>query len=334
MVPAPVFASFLLPLLCFIALSTKPIYYQSTPSSEVAINPRVKRGPAADAAGKSAARLRMDVPLVLVPAHVSTLLGTSVANLDKENFRLFEDNIEQTITHFSKEDAPLSVGLVFDASGSMRNKMGRSAQAVNEFLRTINPEDEFFLIEFNEKPRLSLAFTQNSAEVQKRIVHAKPLGRTALFDAIHLALTQMKNARNLRKAIVILSDGGDNHSRHKETETKRAIWEADVQVFTMGILDKNDSPKRPSEEQNGPHLLDELAQECGGRYFPVGDIDELPAVCRRIGTELRTQYLLGYSPANAASDGKYHRIKVALAVPQAMPTLKVHHRMGYYARSE
>jgi Ca-activated chloride channel family protein len=212
--------------------------------------------------------------------------------------------------------------------------MQKSSEAAGQFLRTSNPEDEFFLIEFSERPRLSLGFTQDSAGIQKRILHAKPLGRTSLLDAVHLALSQMKKARNSRKALVILSDGGDNHSRYSEGEIKEAVRESDVQVYAMGILDPNDSPKRAPEERNGPRLLDELARESGGRFFPVESLDDLPDVCARIGTELRTQYVLGYAPTNAARDGKYRRVKVTLAVPEMAPPLRVRHRPGYYAPAQ
>jgi Ca-activated chloride channel family protein len=160
------------------------------------------------------------------------------------------------------------------------------------------------------------------------------MGRTSLLDALHMAMAQMKNARNLRKAIVLLSDGGDNHSRHTETEIKRAIHEADVQIYAMGIFDRNDSPKRPLEERNGPRLLTDLADETGGRQFPVEELGDLPSICVRISNELRDQYLLGYSPTNATLDGKYRRVKVVLAAPGGTPPLRVRHRVGYYAPLE
>src|SRR5712692_1436540 len=180
--------------------------------------------------------LRVDVPLVLIPAQVTTSLGASVTSLNQENFRLFEDGAEQKITHFASEDAPLSVGLLFDASGSMRDKMRKSFEAAAEFFKTANSEDEFFLIEFNERPKLTVPFTRKS-------------------DAIHLALLQMKDAPNPRKAIVILSDGGDNHSRYTENEIKGALQEADVQVYAMGIFQSEELGKRPREERGGPRLL-------------------------------------------------------------------------------
>src|SRR6266446_4363382 len=275
--------------------------------------------------------LQVDVPLVLIPAHVSTPLGAPVTNLARENFRLFEDGVEQTITHFASEDAPVSVGLLFDASGSMRDKMRKSFEAAAELFKSANVEDEFFLVEFNERPRLIVPFTRRSVEIYQRLLRAKPVGRTSLLDAIQLALLQMKDAPNPRKAIVILSDGGDNHSRYTESEIKGALQEGDVQVYAMGIFPSEGLAKRPREERGGPRLLEELTEETGGLHFPVENLNDLPAVCARIGAALRNQYLLGYSPANPARDGKYRRVKVVVEVPQNAPRLTIYHRQGYYA---
>jgi Ca-activated chloride channel family protein len=295
------------------------------------ITPRINARVAREA--MPAADLRVDVPLVLIPVHVTTPLGVSVTDLSKENFRVFEDGAEQQITHFASEDAPLSIGVLFDASGSMKNKIAKSAEAVAAFFRTSNTEDEFFLIEFNDRPKLAVPFTQDSEQIYKHIVHTRALGRTSLLDAIHLALGQMKNARNLRKAIVIVSDGGDNRSRYTESEVKAAMREADVQVYALGIFDPDDQPKRTREEKDGPRLLGELAYETGGRHYPVETLDELPGLCARIGSELRNQYLIGYAPTNGADDGRYRHVKVTV-VPQAkMPPLRTHHRQGYYASS-
>jgi Ca-activated chloride channel family protein len=275
--------------------------------------------------------LQVDVPLVLIPAHVSTSLGAPVTSLTQENFRLFEDGVEQKITHFASEDAPVSVGLLFDASGSMRDKMRKSLEAAAELFKSANIEDQFFLVEFNERPKLIVPFTRRSDEVYQRLLRARPVGRTSLFDAIHLALLQMKNASNPRKAIVILSDGGDNHSRYTESEIKGALQEGDVQVYAMGIFPSEGLAKRPREERGGPRLLAELTEETGGLHFPVENLNDLPAVCARIGAALRNQYLLGYSPANPARDGKYHRVKVVLQAPENSPRLTIYHRQGYYA---
>ena len=278
--------------------------------------------------------LRVDSTLVLIPAHVTTAAGTSVTNLTPEHFRLFEDNVEQKITHFAKDDAPISIGLVFDSSGSMHNKIRKSSEAAATFFKTANAEDEFFLVEFNEHPRLTVYFTPDSDEIYRRIAHIRPFGRTSLLDAIHMALVQMKGARNLRKAIVILSDGGDNRSRYTTSEVKNAMLESDVQMYAMGIFDPEEIRRKTSEEEKGPKLLDELAENTGGRLYYVENLDDLTTISARIGNELRNQYLLGYSPTNASRDGKFRRVKVNLAAPPDMPNLRTYYRHGYYAPAE
>ncbi len=276
-------------------------------------------------------QLRVDAALVLIPAQVTNGLGVAITGLHKDDFRLFEDDVEQKITYFAKDDAPISIGLLFDTSGSMRNKMHRSSEAAARFFKTANPEDEFFLVEFNERPKLAVAFTTDAEDLNARISHARPFGRTSLLDAIHLALRQMKNARNSRKAIVILSDGGDNRSRHTVTEIKSAMWESDVQLYAMGIFDNADSRKRPLEEQHGPQLLNDLAQQSGGRHFPVKNLDELPAISAEIGTALRNQYLFGYSSTNPSKDGKYRQVKLTVAPPNDTLDLRTYYRRGYYS---
>jgi Ca-activated chloride channel homolog len=296
--------------------------------------PRTNLVPTPTRENRPIADLRVDVPLVEIPVHVTTPLGASVTNLKKENFRVFEDGVEQEITHFTMDDAPLSIGLVFDSSGSMAHKIRKSSEAAAAFFKTANFDDEFFLVEFNEKPKLEVPFTRNSDEIYKHIVRAKAMGRTSLLDAIRLSLVQMKNAQHLRKAVVIFSDGGDNRSRYTETEVMEAMREADVQVYAMGIFDLDSSRKATPEERNGPRLLDSLAEETGGRHFPVQNLEDLPAVCARIGNELRNQYLLGYAPTNAGQDGKYRRVKVVLKDPENTPPLHAYHRQGYYAPSQ
>ena len=160
------------------------------------------------------ADIRIDSSLVLIPVHVTTPGGESVTTLDRNSFQLFEDGVEQKITLFSKDDAPLSVGLVFDASGSMQNKIRKSSEAAATFFKTANADDEFFLVEFNDRPKLTVPFTPDADEIYQHIAHAKAFGRTSLLDAIHLAALQMKHAHNPRKALVIFSDGGDNRSRY------------------------------------------------------------------------------------------------------------------------
>jgi Ca-activated chloride channel family protein len=264
---------------------------------------------------------------------VTNASGASVTGLVQREFRVFEDNVEQTVSSFFTEDAPVSVGLLFDSSGSMRTKMDKACEAAASFFRTANPQDEFFLVEFNDRARLLVPFTTNIDAIYQQIARIRPYGRTTLLDGVHLALAQMKHARYARKALVIFSDGGDNWSRHSVREVKRSLVESDVQVYAMGIFDSNYLEKHPIEEQYGPKLLDDLALQSGGRHFPVDTLDHLPAISERVGRELRSQYLLGYHPANDARDGKYRKVKVGLAVP-AVHDLHLDYRRGYYAPEE
>jgi len=293
----------------------------------VAIVPRLRPAPAI---GDAEPLLRIDSSLVQIPVHVTNAMGKTVDGLKTDNFRILEDRVEQTISTFSMDDAPVSIGFLFDTSGSMKTKMKKSAEAAAAFFRTANPEDEFFLIEFNDRARLIEPFTTDSNALYEQIVHTRPAGRTTLIDGLYLAIGQMRNARHMRKAIVILSDGGDNWSRRSGRELKGALLEADVQVYAMGIFDQE---MRTTEERNGPALLDEITEETGGRHYPVADLDQLPDISERIGRELRNQYLLGYHPSNLARDGKYRQVVVKLATPDAHD-LRTYYRRGYYAPAD
>ncbi len=328
---------FLAAALLFLSSPRVALPFQASSSETPVIEPRKRPeprlgiAPSMPEAALPPANLRADASMVLVPAHVTDPLGAPVGNLRKEDFRIFEDGVEQAITEFAKEDAPVSVGFLFDASSSMRNKMRQSSEAAASFFQTANQGDEFFLVEFNDRARLSVPFTSDTNEVYKRVSHARPLGRTSLLDAVHLALVQMKRALHTRKAIVIVSDGGDNRSRYTAAQIKSAMRESEVQIYSMGIFDPVDQRKRTPEEKNGPQLLSELSADSGGRYFSVDNLDDLPAISARIGEVLRSQYMLGYSPANPQRDGKFREIKVVLASPLKAPDLEVRYRKGYYA---
>jgi len=279
--------------------------------------------------------LRVDSCLVLIPVHVTNAIGKPITGLTIDNFRLSEDGIEQEISAFGAEDAPVSVGMLLDASGSMRNKMGKVSQAAAAFFRTANAQDEFFLVEFGGRTKLEVPFTTNWDDVYQRIVRTRPSGQTPLFDAIHLALKVMKNARHPRKALVILSDGGDNWSAHNLRQIRSALIESDVQVFAMGIFDADVEHNHPREERRGPMLLEDLTGPTGGRNFPVERLDELPAIGEQISRELRDEYVLGYYSTNAARDGKYRRVRVNVtAGVKDPPAARVYFRPGYYGPAE
>ena len=238
------------------------------------------------------------------------------------------------MTQFSSEDAPLSVGIVVDTSGSMGAKLQRSRQAVAQFMKTANPQDEFFLIEFNDRPELVQGFTQQTEEIQNRLTFTQAKGRTALLDGVYMAMNLMKKAHNPRKAILVISDGGDNSSRYTETEVKNAVREADVQIYAIGIFEPIASRGRTAEEMSGPGMLAEMAEQTGGRHFAVDNLAELPDVAAKIGIELRNQYVLGYSPKNTNRDGKYRRVLVRLVKTTGLPPLKAMFRTGYYAPTQ
>jgi VWFA-related protein len=278
--------------------------------------------------------IRVETQLVLINVTVTDPMNRFVTGLEKEHFELFENKVLQTVSQFSSEDAPLSVGLVFDASGSMGSKLAKSRQAASQFFKTANPEDEFFLIHFNDRPELVVPFTTNTEEIQNRLTFTQAKGRTALLDGVYLAMAQMKKARNPRKAIIILSDGGDNSSRYTESEIKNAVREADVQVYALGIFEPIAGRGRTAEELAGPGLLTEIAEATGGRHFPVENLNELPDVAAKIGIELRNQYVLGYTPADQTRDGKYRKVQVKLKQPRGLPPLRAFFRLGYYAPNQ
>jgi Ca-activated chloride channel family protein len=300
------------------------------------ITPRVhaRNGETAETVVDRHANIRIDTTLVLIPCTVTDPMGRFVTGLDKENFKLTEDKIEQEIKQLSSDDAPLSVGIVFDTSGSMGDKLNKSRQAVAQFMRTANPQDEFFLIQFNDRPELMVPFTPATEEIQNRLVFTQSKGRTAMLDGVYMAMNQMKKAHNPRKAILIISDGGDNSSRYTESEVKNAVKEADVQIYAIGIFEPMSSRGRTPEELSGPSLLGEITEQTGGRHFAVDNLAELPDVAAKIGIELRNEYVLGYTPKNLARDGKYRRVQVRLVKTTGLPQLKAIFRTGYYAPTQ
>ena len=280
------------------------------------------------------ANIRVDTNLVLIPVTVTDPLNRFVTGLEKENFRLYEEHKEQVITQFSSEDAPLSVGVIFDCSGSMGHKLEKSRLAVAQFFKTANPEDEFFLVQFNDNAKMVQSFTTNLEEIQNRLTFTQSKGRTALLDAIYMGLHEMKKARNPRKALLLISDGGDNNSRYTEGEIKNLVREADVQIYAIGIYEEGGARMRTPEESTGPAMLTEIAEQTGGRQYQVDNLNELPDVAAKIGVELRNQYVLGYSPANQEHDGKYRRVQVKLIQPRGLPQLRAFWRLGYYAPAQ
>lgn len=275
--------------------------------------------------------IRVDVNLVLVPVTVTDSRSRVVTGMEKENFILLDNGEKQAIEHFSREDAPISLGVIFDMSGSMANKMQKAREAVVEFFKTANPEDEYFLIGFNDKPTLLCDFTDSVEQVQGQLVYTIAKGRTALLDAIYLGIAKMRQAKYRKKALLIISDGGDNRSRYTENEIKSMVKEADVQIYAIGLFDQN---PRSDEERSGPQLLTEVTDLTGGRTFTVDNPNQMSAAATKIGLELRNQYVLGYRPSKPTHDGKWRKVRVKLAIPKGLPQLSVSAKTGYYAPNE
>ncbi|MGC2637046.1 MAG: VWA domain-containing protein [Acidobacteriaceae bacterium] len=337
-VSVPAWCIPLLSLLLALLLPAVPAQAQDDPLNQVHVTPPAL--PATTAKADSAIPLtpnaslrtgiefRVDTNLVLVPLTVTDPMDRLVTGLEKQNFTVFEDNHLQQIRTFSCDDAPVSIGVILDLSGSMSNKVVRARGAVLQFMKTSNPQDEFFVIGFNDRPVLITDYTSSVDDVEARLATVEAGHRTALLDAIYFGLEKMKQARYPRKALLVVSDGGDNNSRYTENEVRSAVKEADTQIYSIGIFDDQAATV---EERNGPLLLNEISGDTGGRLFRVDDLSEMGDIATRISAELRNEYVLGYKTTDVKMDGRWRKVKVKLLPPQGLPQLTVHARNGYYA---
>ncbi len=274
------------------------------------------------------ARIRLNVNMVLIPVTVTDPMNRLVTGLEEEDFQVFEGSGRQKILSFASEDAPVSIGIIFDLSGSMTSKLIRARESILEFIKTANPQDEFFVIGFNDRPELIEDFTNSVDDIQARLATVQSGHRTALLDAIYYGVAKMREARHERKALLVVSDGGDNRSRYTEGEVRAQVREADVEIYSIGIFDPYAATP---EERAGPQLLDDVSEETGGRLFRVDDLDEMGDIAEKISTELRNQYVIGYRPKDLVRDGKWRKVKVKVNPPPGLPPLTVHARTGYYA---
>lgn len=273
--------------------------------------------------------MHVSADLVMVPVTITDGLNRPVVGLDQQNFQLFENKKPQEIKHFSREDSPVSIGIIVDTSGSMSDKLDVAREAVTQFCEAANPQDEFFMITFADSPLLVTDFTNRSAEIENDLLTARSKGKTSLLDAIYLGIRKMRSARYARRALLILSDGGDNHSRYSEHDVKSAVKEADVLIYAVGTYDRY---VNTMEELLGPELLRSVAELTGGQAFALSNPNDMPAVTRAIGTQLRHQYMLAYQPQIKPRDGKWHKISVKLRLPKKLHyLLRVDARAGYYA---
>jgi Ca-activated chloride channel family protein len=273
-------------------------------------------------------RIRMNVDLVLIPVTVTDPMNRLVTGLDPGDFRISERSVQQKISSFACEDAPVSIGIIFDLSGSMSSKLVRARESILRFIKTANPQDEFFVVGFNDRPELIEDFTNAVEEIEARLATVRSSHRTALLDAIYFGMIKMREARHERKALFVVSDGGDNNSRYTAGEVRAQVRESDIEIYSIGIFDPYAATP---EERTGPQLLSDLSEETGGRLFRVDDLAEMGDIAEKISIELRNQYIIGYKPKDLTRDGKWRKVKVKVNPPAGLPPLTVHARTGYYA---
>jgi Ca-activated chloride channel family protein len=271
--------------------------------------------------------LRMDVDLVLVPVTVSDARNRPVIGLKKQHFALYQDNEKQEIRYFSTEDAPVSVGLLLDVSKSMSSKFDAERVAVSEFFKNANAHDDYFVVTFSDHPKLVTGSTQSIDTIQSNLAAEKPDGNTALFDAIYDGVARMRSAQYRRRAILIISDGGDNHSRHHLREIKRQVQDSDVEVFAIGLFDTG--PFKTLEEALGKRWLSEITDATGGRTIAVDSVSRLPDAATTISREMRDQYILGYRPNGVVGHGTRKKIQVQLTLPPGSSALHAYYKTGY-----
>ena len=272
--------------------------------------------------------MRVDTDLVLIPVTVSDAMNHPMTSLAKQNFELYEAGEQQQIRFFSTEDSPISVGVLLDLSFSMKNKIDVARQALSEFFNSSNPQDDYFVLTFADRPELLADTTQSVGTLQNKLALATPNGNTALLDAIYLGLAKLRKAKYPRRALFIISDGGDNHSRYGAKEIRQLVQEADVEIYAIGIFD---SIFKTYEEWAGRRLLTDITEATGGRTITVSDVKELPEAAATVSRELRNQYVIGYRPNSALHDAKWHKIKVRLAPPLPVEPLHVYSKKGYMA---
>jgi Ca-activated chloride channel family protein len=268
------------------------------------------------AAGNKA--LRVDIDLVLVNATVTDSQNNLITDLTAGNFQIWEDKVEQKIEYFSTEDAPLSLGIIFDVSHSMEKKIDVAREAAATFLQTGSIEDEYFLVEFSSRARLAEDFTTDISRLRDRLAFAPAEGTTAMYDAVYLGLNKVKSGQNPRKALLLITDGEDNHSRYSRGDIHELARESDVQIYIIDL---------------GRALVGELAEITGGRSYR-GSVDDLEDICEKISLELRNQYVLGFASTNLNKDGKWRKLQIRAVPPPGMSRLNVRTRSGYYAPTD
>src|SRR5262245_24663818 len=278
---------------------------------------------------KDGQTLKVDVDLVLVNATVTDPQNRYVTGLEQEHFQIWEDKIEQQIQYFSSEDVPTSLGIIFDVSGSMKDKLSVARDAAVTFLKTGNPEDEYFLVEFANQPEVAQDFTTDVGKLQNHLIFTPAKGMTALYDSVYLGLEKLKEGANPKKALLLITDGEDNRSRYTFQNVKEFVKEQDVQIYGIGIVD--DFNSQLGAGRTGRALIEELSELTGGQAMFPDSVYELEDICTKIAVELKNQYVIGYHSTNGAKDGKWRKLRVKVNPPKGIQRLNVRAKQGYYA---
>jgi len=271
--------------------------------------------------------IQIGASIVNVTVSVTDPYGRFVTGLGKDHFELFDDKVKQQIAHFTDDDAPVSLGIVYDVSGSMKERVGRSIRALRRFIETSHADDDFFLIGFNDRAKLVQDFTTSGDNILGHLMFAAPHGSTALYDAAYIAVEKVQQGRQQKKALLIISDGQDNNSRYTYKELRNRVKEADVQIYAIGITD----PASDSLSGFGRSVLEEITRMTGGRaFFPNAyNEPELVEICTRIALELRHQYSVGFYPTDLQSEAKWHKVQVKVNPPRGLGRLSLSYRDGY-----
>jgi Ca-activated chloride channel family protein len=259
--------------------------------------------------------LKVDVDLVLVNATVTDMEGRYAVGLEKENFHVWEDKVEQKIEYFSTEDAPISVGLIFDASGSMHDTLPYARQAALAFLQTANVDDEYFLVEFNDRPRVTVDTTKDIGKLQGHIIFIPAKGSTALYDAVYMGMEKLKKAAYPKRALITITDGGENHSRYSFSNLRDFVREQNVQIFSIGA----------------EGAINNLVDMTGGYAFHGIGLED---ICQKIAIELKSEYVIGYRSTNQAKDGRWRKVQLKIDTPRGLSKLNVRAKTGYYAATQ
>lgn len=317
--------------LCLVTLTISPLL---RPQSEgpLRVSPRDESREATPAAPRTKP-LRVDVNVVLVPVVVADPMNHPIIGLDKQNFVLSDNNEQQEIQYFSAEDSPISVGLLVDVSKSMTDKIDAEREAVSEFFNNANQQDDYFVVAFSSHPQMLTGVTQSIGTIEAKLGSVVPNGSTALLDAIATAMTRLRSAKYKRRALLIISDGGDNTSHHKFREIKSLVRDSDVEVYAIGLFDTTFF--KTYEEFMGKKWLSEITDATGGRTVAVDNVSKMGEAAAAISTEMRNQYVLGYRPSNSLTDGKRRQIKVRVINPSSSEVqLQAYYKRGYVIPKE